>query len=94
MPDKEVNRAKLRAVIAAKQIARGGIDQAYTKLDDYKRLKKRLSKQKKDVGSVDIQIEALENELEKLEESIASAQLGTNIEAGGGFSSGGCAGGD
>ena len=47
------------------------------------RLKKRLSKQKKDVGSVDIQIEALENELEKLEESISSVQLGTNIEAGG-----------
>ena len=36
MPDKEANRAKLRTVIAAKQIARGGIDQAYTKLDDYK----------------------------------------------------------
>ena len=94
MPDKEANRTKLRAVIAAKKITRGGIDQAYTKLDDYKRLRKSLIKQKKDVCSLDIQIEALENELEKLEESIASAQLGTNIEASGGFSSGGCAGGD
>ena len=94
MPDKEANRTKLRAVIAAKKITRGGIDQAYTKLDDYKRLRKSLIKQKKDVGSLDIQIEALENELEKLEESIASAQLGTNIEASGGFSSGGCTGGD
>ena len=94
MPDKEANRTKLRAVIAAKKITRGGIDQAYIKLDDYKRLRKSLIKQKKDVGSLDIQIEALENELEKLEESIASAQLGTNIEASGGFSSGGCAGGD
>ena len=94
MPDKEANRTKLRAFIAAKKITRGGIDQAYTKLDDYKRLRKSLIKQKKDVCSLDIQIEALENELEKLEESIASAQLGTNIEASGGFSSGGCAGGD
>ena len=36
MPDKEVNRTKLRAVIAVKQITHGGIDQAYTKIDDYK----------------------------------------------------------
>ena len=94
MPDKEASRTKLRAVIAAKQIARGGVDQAYAKLDEYKKRRKRLSKQKKDVSLMDIQIEALEDELEKLEENIANAQLGTNIEAGGGFSSGGCAGGD
>ena len=92
--DTDMTRARLKAAIAAKQIVRSGLNNAYDKLDGYEKRLKHLRKAKRDTTILDIHRNALEAELEKLEESIENSTMGTNIEAGGGFSGGSCAGGD
>ena len=78
------NRVKLRALIAAKTLVRGNLDNAYQKLDEYQKLRKRLTKGKKDTSRLDVQIQAIETELNKLEESIANAPVTSSLEAGSG----------
>ena len=94
MPKDTVLRTKLRASIDAKRISRSGLDNAYEKLEVYEKTIKRLKKSKQDTTDIDVKKEALEDELQRVEDTMANMQLGSNIEAGGGLSGGSCAGGD
>lgn len=74
------SRTKLRATLEVKRIARSGIDNVYDTVDDWKKTRKRLHKQKKDVTALDYKIEKLEEELEKIEEHVANMEHGSSLE--------------
>lgn len=96
MPKKaEVNtRIKLKAKLEAKRIARMGLDKAYDNLDEFKKLRKRLTKENKDVSGLDIKIDTLEEELLRLEEVADNMECGGDLQGGTGFGSGGGSGTD
>jgi hypothetical protein len=94
MPVETSRTHRLRSIIEAKRLVRCGSNNAYRKLEEYEKTIKRLQKEKKDTGSIELRKAALEEELEILEKRIDNTQFGTNIEAGGGLSGGSTAGGD
>jgi hypothetical protein len=87
-------KVKLRATIEAKRIARTGIEEAEKKLDELVKLRKKLKADKKDTTRLDVMIEVLGDELDKIEEANANSQHGCPIDGGVGFGSGGGAGTD
>lgn len=87
-------KTKLRAKLEAKRIARSGLDNAYERLDEWNKLRKRLRKEKKDVSGLDIKIDTLEDLLDRIEENAATMQYGCPVNGGVGFGSGGGSGND
>ena len=87
-------KVKLRATIEAKRIARTGIEEAEKKLNKLIQLRKELKSKKKDTSRIDVTIEVLGDELDKIEEAKANSQHGCPIDGGVGFGSGGGAGTD
>jgi len=85
---------KLRATLEAKRIARSGIEEAEKKYNELVKQRKKLKSKKEDVRKIDVIIEVLGEELDKLVESSNNAQHGFPIEGGNGFGSGGGAGTD
>ena len=92
MPNENL-RLKLKATIEAKRISRMGQDTAHEKLEEFKKVLKKMengpSKEK-----MEIMISVLHAELEKNEETYANAEYGGTIEGGCGFGSGGGSGTD
>jgi len=82
-------RLKLRANIEAKKIARSGLDNAYDQLEVWKKLLKRLRKQKKDVSGLEIKIAVLAEEIAKIEFNSDNMQYGDVCDGGNGFGSSG-----
>lgn len=89
MPELEP-RAKLRATLEVKRIARSGLNNCYDQLDDWKELHKRLRKERKDLTNLEFKIDLLEEEIDKIEENSANMNFGGVIEGGNGFGSSGC----
>lgn len=89
MPELEP-RAKLRATLEVKRIARSGLNNAYEKVDEWKDLRKRLRKEKKDLTNLEFKIDLLEEEIEKIEENSVNMSFGGVVEGGHGFGSSGC----
>ena len=87
-------KVKLRATIEAKRIARTGLEEAEKKFDELVKLRKKLKSKKGDISKIDIMIEVLGDEIDKIAEASANAQHGCPIEGGVGFGSGGGAGTD
>ena len=87
-------RLKLRATLEAKRIARSGLDNAYDKLDEWKKLRKRLRKQKKDLSNLNIKIDVMVEEIAKIEFNSANMQYGDVVDGGNGFGCGGGSGTD
>ena len=87
-------KVKLRATIEAKRIARIGLEEAEKKLKDLIKLRKKLKSEKKDLTVINVMIEVLSDEIDKIIEASENAQHGCPIEGGIGFGSGGGAGTD
>jgi hypothetical protein len=87
-------KVKLRATIEAKRIARIGLEEAEKKLKDLIKLRKKLKSEKKDLTVINVMIEVLGDEIDKIIEASENAQHGCPIEGGIGFGSGGGAGTD
>lgn len=87
-------KVKLRATIEAKRIARIGLEEAEKKIKDLIKLRKKLKSEKKDLTVINIMIEVLGDEIDKIIEASENAQHGCPIEGGIGFGSGGGAGTD
>lgn len=89
MPELEL-KVKLRATLEVKRISRSGLNNAYEKVDEWKDLRKRLRKEKKDLTNLDFKIDLLEQEIEKIEENSVNMNFGGVVEGGNGFGSSGC----
>lgn len=87
-------RLKLRATLQAKKISRLNIETAYEKLEEYEQQLRYLVKHKKSDKYLEILIEILKQELERLEDNAANMCYGGLIEGGNGFGSGGSGRGD
>jgi t-SNARE complex subunit (syntaxin) len=87
-------KVKLRATIEAKRIARTGLEEAEKKFDELVKLRKKLKAKKQDFSRLDVMIEVLGDEIDKISEAAANAQHGCPIDGGVGFGSGGGAGTD
>ena len=87
-------KVKLRATIEAKRIARTGLEEAEKKFKDLINLRKKLKSEKKDLTRINIMLEVLGEEIDKITEASENAQHGCPIEGGLGFGSGGGAGTD
>ena len=87
-------RDKLRATIEAKRISRIGIEEAENKLNELIKQRKKLHAKKANVSKLDIMIEVLEEEINKITEASSNTQHGCPIDGGVGFGSGGGAGTD
>ena len=95
MPISSVDlKVKLRATIEAKRIARTGLEEAEKKYDELVKIRKKMKSTKKDLTRIDVMIEVLGDEIDKITEAAANAQHGCPIEGGLGFGSGGGAGTD
>lgn len=60
-------KIKLSAKLEALRISRGNIDNAYKKLDDWKKLRKTFKKQGKDVSVLEYKISVLDSHLDLIE---------------------------
>jgi len=87
-------KVKLRATIEAKRIARTGLEEAEKKFKEFIKLRKKLKLEKKDITRIDVMLEVLGDEIDKITEASENAQHGCPIEGGLGFGSGGGAGTD
>ena len=87
-------KVKLRATIEAKRIARTGLEEAEKKFKDLINLRKKLKSEKKDLTIINVILEVLGEEIDKITEASENAQHGCPIEGGLGFGSGGGAGTD
>lgn len=87
-------KVKLRATIEAKRIARIGLEEAEKKFKELIKLRKELKSSKKDLTGINVMIEVLGDEIDKIIEASEKAQHGCPIEGGLGFGSGGGAGTD
>jgi len=87
-------KVKLRATIEAKRIARIGLEEAEKKFKELIKLRKELKSSKKDLTGINIMLEVLGDEIDKIIEASEKAQHGCPIEGGLGFGSGGGAGTD
>ena len=87
-------KVKLRATLEAKRIARIGLEEAEKKIKDLIKLRKKLKSEKKDLTVINVMIEVLGEEIDKIIEASENAQHGCPIEGGIGFGSGGGAGTD
>jgi len=87
-------KVKLRATIEAKRIARTGLEEAEKKFKDLINLRKKLKSEKKDLTRINVILEVLGEEIDKITEASENAQHGCPIEGGLGFGSGGGAGTD
>lgn len=67
MTDKLDNKIVLKCTLEAKRISRSGIQNAYIKLDEWKKLHKNFLKQGKDTSYLDIKISVLEKSLDYIE---------------------------
>ena len=85
---------KLGAIIEAKRIARSGLEEAEKKLVLLIKERKMLREKKKDVSRINLIIEILEEELEKITEAASNAQHNCPVDGGIGFGSGGGSGTD
>ena len=95
MPKSTIDlKEKLRATLEAKRIARSGLEEAEKKYDDLVKQRKKLKANKEDVSKIDVKIEILGEEIDKIIEASNNAQYGCPIEGGVGFGSGGGAGTD
>jgi hypothetical protein len=86
------NKSKLKAKLEAMRIARGGLENAYKKLSEWNKLRKRLRKQKKNVDQLDIKIEVLRDYLDRIEENAANMQHSGPVDGAVGLGSGGGSG--
>jgi hypothetical protein len=87
-------KVKLRATIEAKRIARIGLEEAERKFKELIKLRKELKSSKKDLTGINVMLEVLGDEIDKIIEASEKAQHGCPIEGGLGFGSGGGAGTD
>ena len=87
-------KMKLGAIIEAKRIARSGLEEAEKKLVLLIKERKMLREKKKDVSRINLIIEILEEELEKITEASSNAQHNFPVDGGIGFGSGGGSGTD
>ena len=87
-------KVKLRATIEAKRIARTGLEEAEKKFNELVKLRKKLKLAKKDLTGINVMLEVLGDEIDKITEASENAQHGCPIEGGLGFGSGGGAGTD
>lgn len=87
-------KVKLRATIEAKRISRIGLEEADKKFKELIKLRKKLKSEKKDLTGIDVMLEVLGDEIDKITEASEKAQHGCPIEGGLGFGSGGGAGTD
>jgi len=87
-------KVRLRATIEAKRIARIGLEEADKKFKELVKLRKKLKSEKKDLTGINIMLEVLGEEIDKITEASENAQHGCPIEGGLGFGSGGGAGTD
>ena len=92
MSTKEDLKHKLRATIEAKKIARLSLELAWERLDELKEKRKRARGAEK--KRLNVLIDILEKELEKIEENNSNMQYGEPIDGGIGFGSCGGAGHD
>lgn len=72
-------KTKLHSKLEVMEIARGGIDNAYTILDSWKRLRKRYKKEKKDCVVLDYKIEMLQTRIDEMEDTSANMSFGGEI---------------
>jgi hypothetical protein len=87
-------KVKLRATIEAKRIARIGLEESEKKFKELVKLRKKLKLEKKDLTGINVMIEVLGEEIDKILDASENAQHGCPIEGGLGFGSGGGAGTD
>lgn len=87
-------KVKLRATIEAKRISRIGLEEAEEKFKELIKLRKKLKSEKKDLTGINVMIEVLGDEIDKIIEASEKAENGCPIEGGLGFGSGGGAGTD
>lgn len=92
-PDTKVYlKAKLRASLEAKKIARMNEDVANEKLEELKKKGKKLHGKAKETNKILVNV--LEEELNKKIEAYNNMSYGSNIEGGVGYGSGGGSGND
>lgn len=94
MPKEVDAKTKLRAKLEAMRIARTGIDNACDKLDEWKKIRRRLKKEGKDVRNLGIKIDVLEAEIDRIEYNAANQELSGCVDGGVGYGSGGGSGND